>query len=375
MTTVYVSDPVHDDVLAELRELGEVHLGYGPTAVAYQQVQHAVEAVMLRSETFDRDKIANSSRLRIIARHGVGSDNVDLDAATAAGVWVTITPGRNSRAVAEHVFALTLALARKIPTAVGRPRLGNWSQNKAELTGFELDGRTLGLLGLGSIGSMVLPIARGFGMHVLVTDPVLDNARVASLGAPKVEFDDLLAGSDVLSLHVPLIPATRHIIDGAALARLRPGAVLINTSRGGLVDEQAMVAALRSGRLRGAALDVLEAESIDMKNPLPHNTLPISELDTLIVTPHVAGQTEESLRDVGRAAIACIRQAVAGAVPDHHSTPCTCRPPGIPPPPPGLPGGAPSPRLRQIRGHRCSSTPPPTVSPSPTPGSASTATC
>ena len=174
MTIIYVSDPVHADVLAELRQLGEVHLGYGPTAVAYQQVRDIVDAVMLRSETFDRDKIADSPRLRIIARHGIGYDNVDVDAATDAGVWVTVTPGRNSRAVAEHVFALALALARKIPTAAGRTRDGFWSQNKAELTGFELHGRTLGLLGLGSIGSMVLQIARGFGMQVLVTDPVLD---------------------------------------------------------------------------------------------------------------------------------------------------------------------------------------------------------
>jgi D-3-phosphoglycerate dehydrogenase / 2-oxoglutarate reductase len=318
MTVTYVSDPVHADVLAELRRLGEVHLGYGPTAVTYQQVRDVVDAVMLRSETFDRDKISHSPRLRIIARHGVGSDNVDVDAATDAGVWVTITPGRNARAVAEHVFALALALGRKIPVAAGRTRDGFWSQNKAELTGFELHGRTLGLLGLGSIGSVVLQIARGFGMQVLVTDPVLDHAQVAALGARKVEFDELLAGSDVLSLHVPLVASTRHIIDGPALARLRPGAVLINTSRGGLVDEQAMVAALRSGRLRGAAVDVLEAEAVDMKDPLAHNTLPISELDNLIVTPHVAGQTEESLREVGRAATACIRQALAGAVPDHH---------------------------------------------------------
>jgi D-3-phosphoglycerate dehydrogenase len=317
MAVTYVSDPVHDDALAELRDLGEVHHGYGPTAVAYEQVQDLVDAVLLRSETFDRDKIAGSPRLKIIARHGVGSDNVDLDAATDAGVWVTITPGRNSRAVAEHVFALALALSRKIPAASGRTRDGFWSQNKAELTGFELHGRTLGLLGLGSTGSLVLPIARGFGMQVLVTDPGLDGAKAEALGARKVGFDDLLAGSDVLSLHVPLVASTRHIIDAAALARLRPGAILVNTSRGGLIDEQAMVAALRGGRLGGAALDVLEAESVDMKNPLPYNSVPITELDNLIVTPHVAGQTEESLREVGRAAIACIRQALAGGVPDN----------------------------------------------------------
>jgi phosphoglycerate dehydrogenase-like enzyme len=318
MTTIYVSDPVHDDVLTELGELGEIHLGYGPAAVTYQQVQDTVDAVLLRGEVFDREKITNSPRQKIIARHGVGHDNVDLDAASDADVWVTTTPGRNSRAVAEHVFALALALARKIPTAAGRTRTGSWSESKAELTGFELHGRTLGLLGLGSIGSLVLQIARGFGMRVLVTDPVLDSAQVAALGARKVELDDLLAGSDVLSLHVPLTDSTRHIVGAAALAALRPGAVLVNTSRGGLVDEAALVDALRSGHLAGAALDVLEAEAVDMKNPLPHNAVPIAALDNLIVTPHVAGQTEESLREVGRAALACIRQALAGDVPEHH---------------------------------------------------------
>ena len=325
MTAIYVSEPVHDDVLDELRDIGEVHLGYGPAAVAYQQVRHTVDAVMLRTEVFDRDKIVDSPRLKIIARHGVGSDNVDVDAATEADVWVTITPGRNSRAVAEHVFALALALARKIPTAAARTRSGQWSEGKAALTGFELHARTLGLLGLGSIGSLVLQIARGFGMQVLVTDPAVDSARVASLGARKVEFDDLLAGSDVLSLHLPLTGTTRRIIDAAALARLRPGALLINTARGGLVDEAALVDALRTGHLRGAAVDVLEAEALDAKDPLPHSTLPIAELDDLIVTPHVAGQTDESLREVGHAAVTCIRQALAGAVPDNHIN--TVRPP------------------------------------------------
>ena len=315
MTEIYVSDPVHDDVLAELRGLGELHLGYGPGAVAYRDVARTVDAVLLRTETFGRQEIDASPRLRIIARHGVGFDNVDVDAATQAGVWVTITPGRNSRAVAEHVFALVLALARKVPTAVARTRGGSWSESKAELVGSELHGRTLGVLGLGSIGSLVLDIARGFGMPVLVTDRSLDAARAAALGVRTVELDELLSGCDVLSLHVPLTEATRHVVDAAALARMRPGALLVNTSRGGLVDEAALVEALRSGRLAGAALDVLEAESIDMKDPLAHNTLPIAELDTLIVTPHVAGQTEESLREVGRAATACIRQALAGAVP------------------------------------------------------------
>lgn len=164
MPTIYVSDPIHDEVLAELRGFGDVHLGYGPDAVTYSDVCRSVDAVLLRGEKFTRAMIEASPRLRIIARHGVGTDNVDLDAADKAGVWVTNTPGANSRAVAEHVFALTLTLARKVTFAAGLPRSGLWRKGRADnLTGFELHGRTLGLLGLGNIGTLVAASARPSG--------------------------------------------------------------------------------------------------------------------------------------------------------------------------------------------------------------------
>lgn len=316
MTAIYVSDPIHPQVLDELSALGEVHLGHGPQAIAYSDISERIDAVMLRTETFTADKIAASPRLKIIARHGVGSDNVDIPAATRHGVWVTVTPGQNSQSVAEHVFALILGLARHIPSAADATRTGHWAARDG-LVGGELHGKTLGLIGLGSIGSRVVPIAAGFGMTVIVTDPFLTAGQVAAAGARKVERDELLAAADVLSLHVPLTPQTRHTIDGDTIARLKPGALLVNTARGGLIDETALVAALQSGHLGGAALDVIEAESVDMKDPLPHNRMPLADLPNLIVTPHIAGQTVDSLRHVGTAALTCIRQALAGDTPAH----------------------------------------------------------
>ena len=317
MTAIYVSDPVHSDVLSGLAETGNVYLGYGPQAVRYDDVRDEIDAVMLRTETFTAEMITGSPKLKIIARHGVGSDNVDIPAATEHGVWVTVTPGQNSQAVAEHVFALALALSRKVVTAATATSGGSWSTAKAGLVGSELSGKTLGLYGLGSIGTRVAKIAGGFGMEVIVTDPYLTGDQVTQAGGRKVDLDELLTTSDVISLHIPLTAATRHTINADAITAMRPGTLLINTARGGLIDEQALIDALRSGHLGGAALDVLDAENVDMKDPLPHNQLPLDAFDTLIVTPHVAGQTNESLRNVGDAALTCIRQALAGHTPNH----------------------------------------------------------
>lgn len=317
MPTIYVSDPVHDSVVAALHAEHTVHLGYGPDAVDYATISAAVDAVLLRAEDFGRDKIEASPELRIIARHGVGTNNVDLDAAREHGIWVTITPGGNSRAVAEHVFAMALGLARKVATASTRTRDGIWTEGKSALTGIELHGRTLGLLGLGNIGGHVAEIGRALGMDLLVSDPAVEDSRIAAIGGRRVDLDELVSRSDVLSLHAPLVPSTRHIIGAAQFDRMRPGALLINTSRGGLVDETALLAALRSGRLGGAGLDVLDAESTDMRDPLPHNELPLDEMDNLIVTPHIGGQTDEALSKVGHAAVTCIQQALDGDTPEN----------------------------------------------------------
>ncbi|MGA9870642.1 MAG: hydroxyacid dehydrogenase [Rhodococcus sp. (in: high G+C Gram-positive bacteria)] len=319
MHTFYVSDPIHPDALAALSDMGEVNLGYGPDSVQYSDVQDRVDAVLLRAETFSADMITGSPKLKIIARHGVGTDNVDLDAATAHGVWVTTTPGSNSRAVAEHVFALLLSLARKTPTATNGVAAGGWSDLKPQLNGFELGGRTLGLVGFGNIARIVADIARGFGMTIHVSDPFITADAVTAAGATLVSLDDLIDQSDVISLHVPLTDVTASLIDASALQRMRPGAFLINTSRGGLIDESALAVALTDGHLGGAALDVLSGESIDMKNPLPYTALAeqLDHLSNLIITPHVAGQTDKAFETAGHGAVTCIRQALANETPDN----------------------------------------------------------
>jgi D-3-phosphoglycerate dehydrogenase len=312
MTTIYVSDPIHREVLSELSTLGQVHLGYGGTAVRYEDVCTEVEAVLLRAERFDAAKIAASPRLRIIARHGVGTDNVDIDAATAAGVWVTTTPGSNSRAVAEHVFALLLSLARRPPYGATGTAAGAWAELKPQMNGFELHGRTLGLLGFGNIARMVATIAHGFGMHVVAHDPFVDDDAITAAGARPATAAAVIAAANVLSLHLPLTNQTAHLLDGPALASMKPGAVLINTSRGGLIDETALAQALTEGHLAAAGLDVLEGESVDMKNPLPHSTIDPAGVPNLIVTPHVAGQTTEAFLAAGTGALAAIRQVLVG---------------------------------------------------------------
>ncbi|PQP20835.1 NAD(P)-dependent oxidoreductase [Rhodococcus opacus] len=320
MPTFYVSEQIHSDAVAELSRMGQVHLGYGDVAVAYTDIADTVDAVLLRAEIFDADKIRNSRNLKIIARHGVGTDNVDIDVATAASVWVTTTPGSNSRAVAEHVFALLLSLARKTPAAAAGTAAGEWAALKPHLTGFELGGRVLGLLGFGNIAVTVSEIARGFGMRVLVADPYVADTDIEARGCVPVTLDQLITDADIISLHLPLTVDTRNLFDAPTIARMRPGAILLNTARGGLVDEQALLDALDDGRLGGAGLDVLDGESDDPKTPLAHS-LRIAEYlaanDNLIVTPHVGGQTEESLRNAGSGAVQCIRQALAGDTPDN----------------------------------------------------------
>lgn len=310
MTHIFISSPVHPSVEERAAGLGRVTLAYGPDARDYDSVRDSVDALLLRSGSCSDAMMAASPRLRIVARHGVGIDTVDIPAATRRGIWVTNTPGGNGRAVAEHVFALVFALSRRLSAAMDHTRSGLWSERRAELNGIELAGRTLGLVGQGGIGTIVAEIARALGMTVIVTDPGLDQQL-----PHVVPLQVLLARADIVSLHLPLLDSTRGIIDAAAITQMKNGAILINTGRGGLVDEDALAAALRSGKLGGAGLDVLDAENTDMVTPLPHNRLPIADLPNLIVTPHVAGQTDESLTNVGMTALDDIEAVLRGSRP------------------------------------------------------------
>ncbi|MFS0826011.1 hydroxyacid dehydrogenase [Pseudomonas phoenicis] len=313
MPLIYVTSPIHETILARLAQIGEVRLGYGPHAVAYEEIHNQVDAVFLRGGRISAEMIAASPKLKIVARHGAGYDNVDCEAAADHGVWVTNTPGANQRSVVEHVFALLLSLCRKLPLASEQTRNRIWAQDRLSLTGIELEGRTLGLVGFGNIGSSVAPVAEAFGMKVVFTDPAID----PDSDRRWVDFDTLLSTADVVSLHVPLLQTTRNLIGAPEFAKMKTGAMLINTSRGGVVDEQALVDALKRGKLAGAGADVLAAENIDMIRPFAHAAPDIADTPNLIVTPHVAGQTDESLLRVGMSALEAIAAVLEGRAPAH----------------------------------------------------------
>lgn len=316
MTTIYVSEPIHPKVLEDMAAKSDLLLGFGPGAVEYDSIAHCVSAVMLRSERFTASRIAASPLLQIIARHGAGYDTVDLPAANARGIAVTYCPGGNANAVAEHVFALVLSLGRKVVEGHLGLLGGPWPKAKQHLVGQELNVRAMGIVGFGEIGRLVCRIARGFGMDVLVHDPYLKLAVAEEHSARLVGLEDLLSRAGVVSLHVPLMATTKHLISAASLALMRPDAFLVNTARAGLIDETALIEALCSGRIAGAALDVAEAEQqpgIDVR----FGGRALGEVPNLLLTPHVAGQTEQALFDVGTTAWNDIQAVLSGKLPRH----------------------------------------------------------
>jgi len=261
------------------------------------------DAILARLGVVTRRVIEQAPRLVIVARHGVGVDAVDLDAATRRGVVVTTTGSENAAAVAEYTFALLLALVRHVVAADAGMRDGRWERDP--LVGTELDGATMGVIGYGAIGRRVARHAMGFGMHVLAHDIA---SAAPDPGVTLVSLDELLARSDVVSLHTRLHRDNVHLIDDRALARMKPGACLVNTARGELVDEAALIAALERGALAGAALDTYEREPLAQDSPL-------RRVRNVVLSPHVAGQTEAALRRVGLTAAQCILDELEGRTP------------------------------------------------------------
>jgi D-3-phosphoglycerate dehydrogenase len=247
-------------------------------------------AWILRSGTqVTAELLEAAPQLKVIGRAGIGVDNIDLEAATRRGVLVMNTPGGNAVSVAEHTFALLLALARRVPAADQSTRAGEWRKN--EFAGFELKGKTLGLVGLGRIGQEVARRALAFEMQVLAHDPFVAAALARDLGVELAPLDDLLARSDFLSLHVTLTPETQHLLNRERLAKCRRGLRILNTARGELVDEAALAEALQSGQVAGAALDVFSGE--------PPRDSPLLKLPNVIATPHIGGSTAEAQEEVG----------------------------------------------------------------------------
>ncbi|ACU38021.1 D-isomer specific 2-hydroxyacid dehydrogenase NAD-binding [Actinosynnema mirum DSM 43827] len=294
---MWIPRPVHEDAVALLRGRAEVVLGYGDRAVGFDEVCGRVTAILLRTDRVDGEMMRRAPRLRVVARHGVGVDTVDVEAAEELGIAVTTTPGANAQSVAEHAVALMLAVRRGIGVAVRGGGGGGGGEGGGEgvrgaIRGRELSGAVVGLVGFGRIAQRVGAIcAGGFGMRVLAHDPMLGDGGVRAAGAEPVGLDELLSLSDNVSVHVPLTERTRGLI-GAERLRLMPeGAVVVNTARGGVVDEDALVVALREGRLGGAGLDVTSVE------PLPGDH-PLWDEPNVVITPHVGAQTVEAMRRV-----------------------------------------------------------------------------
>jgi D-3-phosphoglycerate dehydrogenase / 2-oxoglutarate reductase len=248
------------------------------------------DALLVRSAVkVTSEVVAKAPKLKLIGRAGVGVDNVDLAAATAAGVLVMNTPGGNSVSVAEHTLALMLSMARSVPQASASIKSGKWEKKK--FLGNELRGKTLGVVGLGSIGREVLKRAKAFEMRVLAHDPYVSSHTAHDLAIELVPLTDLYANSDYITLHVALTPETDHMLSADAFAQMKPGVRIINCARGELINMSALQKAIQEGKVAGAALDVFE------KEPPGENSL--FELDAIVATPHIAGATEEAQEIVG----------------------------------------------------------------------------
>ena len=263
------------------------------------------DALIVRSATkVTPELLEKAPRLRVVGRAGVGVDNIDLEEATRRGVLVMSTPGGNAVSVAEHTFALLLALARQVPRLDKAIHEGRWEKSSA--AGTEVRGKTLGLIGLGRIGSEVAVRAEAFDMRVLGYDPYISEAAAREVQVELVPLEKLLAESDFVSLHTALSPATQNLINANTLAQMKQGARLVNAARGELIDEAALAEALKSGKLAGAALDVFVEE--------PPKNSPLIGLPNVIATPHVAGSTAEAQEEVGTQVAAQVRDYLAEGV-------------------------------------------------------------
>ena len=303
MAAILVSDPIAPRPIEWLRERAEVTVQTGWARAELLAAIGDYDALIVRSETrVDAAVLAAGKRLRVVTRAGAGIDNIDVEAATQRGIVVLNTPGANTISATEHTFGLLLALVRHIPRADALLRGGRWERKS--LLGTELRGKTLGVVGLGRIGREIARRAQAFDMAVLGYDPYVPAAVAESLGITMLPLDDLVARADVVTLHLPLTGEVEHLFDAARLARMQRGAFLINCARGGLVDEAALHAALTSGHLAGAALDVFEQE--------PTTDSPLFGLPNVVVTPHIAASSVEAQENVGLAAVESTLAALRG---------------------------------------------------------------
>jgi D-3-phosphoglycerate dehydrogenase len=308
LPVVLIADKLAESTVAALGDQIEVRWVDGPDREKLLAAVPEADALLVRSATtVDAEVFDAAPKLKIVARAGVGLDNVDVDAATERGVLVVNAPTSNIHSAAEHALALLLSAARQIPAADASLREHAWK--RSSFSGTEIFGKTVGVVGLGRIGQLVAQRLAAFEAHIVAYDPYVSPARAAQLGIELLPLDELLARADFISVHLPKTPETAGLIDKDALAKTKPGVVIVNAARGGLVDEAALADAISSGHVRAAGIDVFSKE--------PCTESPLFDLPQVVVTPHLGASTEEAQDRAGTDVAASVKLALAGEfVPD-----------------------------------------------------------
>jgi len=296
---VLVAEKISPEGVALLKERFEVDAHDSLSREELLERIGEYDALIVRSGTkVDSEVIRRANRLKIIGRAGIGVDNIDLQSATKKGIIVANVPESNVISAAEHTMAMILSLARRIPFAHHSLSSGEWKRSKFQ--GVELFGKTLGILGLGRIGSLVAERASSFGMKLVGYDPFISEQKAKRLGVEMLPLDDVLQRADILTLHVPKTKETYHLIDKESISKMKNGAMIVNVSRGGIIDEEALIEAIKSGRIAGAALDVFECE--------PPKESELCRMEQVIVTPHLGASTTEAQYKAG---VAIAEQVIA----------------------------------------------------------------
>jgi len=305
---VLIAENLSESTVEVFGDEAEVRHVDGTDRPALFRALSEADALLVRSATkVDAEALRHAPRLKVVARAGVGLDNVDVPAATTAGVMVVNAPTSNIVSAAEHAVALLLAVARRVPAADASLRGGEWK--RSSFTGVELAGKTVGVIGLGRIGQLFAQRIAAFGTVLIASDPYVSAAKAAQLGIELVDLDELLARSDVISVHLPKTPETRGLVGVKQLAKVKPGVMIVNAARGGLIDEQALAAAIRDGQVAGAGIDVFETE--------PMTASPLFELPQVVVTPHLGASTAEAQDRAGTDVAHSVLLALRGEfVPD-----------------------------------------------------------
>ena len=281
----------HEIIEAFADEVVYNEFGRPMEAQEVAELLEGVDGYIAGLDYITADALAKTDGLKVISRYGAGVDRVDLEAAKRKGITVTNTPGTNAVAVCELAFALMLSLARSVPRLNDAVKNGQWPRNN----GVELLGKTLGIIGFGAIGKNLATRARAFGMNVMANDPYFDDAFAEQNGVKKAALDDVIAGADFLSLHVPLNEHTKYMIGQEQIAQMKDDACVINTARGGLIDEAAAAKALQDGKLGGIGLDAYEVE--------PMTDSPLIGLENVVMTPHTGAHTNEAIGAMGLMAV------------------------------------------------------------------------